>query len=571
MTTAERWRLITAVVERRTFVSVNDLSQLCRVSEVTIRRDLQALHDQGRLQRAYGGAAAPAPAAISGAPSSLADAAGVKANGFLAGRYDALIAPPITPNLERVLLDRSASHHIPIIAESLGMKGAQTLVAVDNHRAAHDLGQWAGDYARAHLGGVARVLDLTHHLSNTHARSQGFIDGLRAVIPEAQVALSIDAQAHFNTAWQLTRDALAVHPTIDIIFAINDTTAAGAIGACEEAGVPTDRMLVLTFGLEGDTLKEALMAGRYCKAGVAMFPEIVGPVCVEAASLAHARQPLPDHLITPHAILTAATLPDFYTRAAGGWRIRWETLSHRLAIPLPIRAEPDHPSPRRIAFLVPFSEHEWYRNLAAAMSQYAAARQIELEIVDAAESLQEEVSLRKRAIAAKAVTMVQPGDVLLIDDGEVTGFLAEALGEHKGVTAITNSVAVFDRLRQNPGITLISTGGLLRSGRQALIGPTAEATLRDLRADKLFLTTTGISLDFGLSHPDLAEVAVKKAMIQAARQVILLADHSKFDADSVAPVGPVETIDKLITDNALPASTRLELGKRGVEIVLAET
>ena len=80
MTTAERWRLITAVVERRTFVSVNDLSQLCRVSEVTIRRDLQALHDQGRLQRAYGGAAAPAPAAISGAPSSLADAAGVKAN-----------------------------------------------------------------------------------------------------------------------------------------------------------------------------------------------------------------------------------------------------------------------------------------------------------------------------------------------------------------------------------------------------------------------------------------------------------------------------------------------------------
>ena len=63
----------------------------------------------------------------------------------------------------------------------------------------------------------------------------------------------------------------------------------------------------------------------------------------------------------------------------------------------------------------------------------------------------------------------------------------------------------------------------------------------------------------------------KQVLKEAARQVILLADHSKFDADSVAPVGPVETIDKLITDNALPASTRLELGKRGVEIVLAET
>jgi DeoR/GlpR family transcriptional regulator of sugar metabolism len=570
MTSDERWNFISDVVERRTFVSVNELSQLCRVSEVTIRRDLQALHSQGRLQRAYGGAAALAPAAPS-LPSPLAGATGAKPSGFLAGRYDALIAPPITPNLERILLDRSTSHRIPIIAESLGMQGAQTVVAVDNHRAAHDLGRWAGDYARTHLDGVACVLDLTHHLSNTHARSHGFIAGLRAVIPEAQVTLSIDAQAHFDTAWQLTRDALAVHPTINIIFAINDITAAGAIKACEEAGIASERMLVLTFGLEGDTLKEALMAGGYCKAGVAMFPEIVGPVCIEAASLARAAQPLPDHLVTPHAVLTAATLPDFYTRESGGWRLHWETVAARLQIPLPITPAAGRPSPRRIAFLVPFSEHEWYRNLAVAMIQHAAVRQIELEIIDAAESLQEEVSLRKRAIARRAAAMIQPGDVILIDDGEVTGCLAEAMSGCEGVTAITNSVAVFDRLRHNPAITLISTGGLLRSGRQALIGPTAEATLRDLRADKLFLTTTGVSLDFGLSHPDLAEVAVKKAMIQAARQIILLADHSKFDADSVVQLAAIEAIDKLITDNALPASTRLDLGKRGVEIVLAET
>lgn len=565
MTSAERWDFITGLVERRTFVSVNELSQLCRVSEVTIRRDLQALHDLGRLQRAYGGAAALAQAATAEMPLAAGDEA--KAGSFLAGRYDALIAPPITPNLERVLLGQ----RIPIVAESLGMAGAQTLVAVDNHRAAHDLGRWAGDYARAQLNGIARVLDLTHHLSNTHARSQGFIAGLRAALPQAQIVLSIDAQAQFDTAWQLTRDALAVHPTINIIFAINDITAAGAIKACEEAGVAGAAMLVLTFGLEGDTLKEALMAGGYCKAGVAMFPEIVGPLCIEAACLARAGQALPDHLVTPHAVLTAATLPDFYTREGGGWRLRWETVAARLQIPLPITAESGRASPRRIAFLIPFSAHEWYRNLAAAMNQHAIARQIELEIVNAAESLQEEVSLRKRAIAKRAAGMIQPGDVILIDDGETTGCLAEAINGGEGVTAITNSVAVFDRLRQNPGVTLISTGGLLRVGRHSLIGPTAEAALRELRADKLFLTTTGISLDFGLSHPDLAEIAVKKAMIQAARQVILLADHSKFDADSVAQVAAIESVHKLVTDNALPASMRLELTKRGVEIVLAET
>ena len=85
------------------------------------------------------------------------------------------------------------------------------------------------------------------------------------------------------------------------------------------------------------------------------------------------------------------------------------------------------------------------------------------------------------------------------------------------------------------------------------------------------MATTGISLDFGLSHPDLAEVSVKQAMIRAAREVILLADHSKFEGNSVMQLAPIDAIDILVTDNALPASVRLELSTRGVEIILAET
>jgi DeoR/GlpR family transcriptional regulator of sugar metabolism len=321
-------------------------------------------------------------------------------------------------------------------------------------------------------------------------------------------------------------------------------------------------------------MKDALAAQEYCRAGLAMFPEIVGPVCVEAAIQAIARRQLPAHLVTPHAVLTGESLAEFYEHTQDGWRLRWDQATERLAIPLSIDRSGSRrtlPAARSMAFVVPFSEHEWYLNLVAAMRKHAAQRALELEVVDAAQSLRDEIELRTCAIAQRAAGLVQHGDVLLVDDGQVTTFLAEALREAEGITVITNSVSVFDALRQNHRITLISTGGLLRPGTKALIGPTAEAALADLRADKLFLATTGISLDFGLSHPDLAEVSVKKMMIQAAREVILLADHSKFEGDSVVQMAPIDAIGKLVTDSALPASTRLELSKRGVEIILAET
>lgn len=569
MATAERWDEIVALVRHYGFASVGELSRKLDVSEVTVRRDLQALHELGRLQRTYGGAAVrqdgePVARVLAETPPEA----------FLAGRFDALIATPVTPTLERVLLDRAASRQVPIVAESLGMAGASTVVAVDNVQAGRDLGRWAGEYVRQHMDGSATVLDLTHHLSNTHERSLGFIAGLREIVPEARVALSIDAQARSDTARQLTRDALAVHPSINVIFAINDTTAAGAMAACQDLRVSPATTLLVTFGLEGDTMKDALATQDYCRAGLAMFPEIVGPVCVEAAIHAIARRPLPAHLVTPHAVLTAENLGEFYERIQDGWRLRWDQVTERLAVPLAIDragARRTPPAARSMSFVVPFSEHEWYRNLIAAMREHATQQAIGLEVVDAAQSLRDEVELRKCAIAQRAAGLVQPGDVLIVDDGQATTFLAEALREAEGITVITNSVGVFDALRQNPKITLISTGGLLRPGTKALIGPTAEATLAGLRADKLFLATTGISLDFGLSHPDLAEVSVKQTMIQAAREVILLADHSKFEGDSVVQMAPIDAVDKLVTDSALPASTRLELSKRGVEIILAET
>jgi DeoR family fructose operon transcriptional repressor len=102
-----------------------------------------------------------------------------------------------------------------------------------------------------------------------------------------------------------------------------------------------------------------------------------------------------------------------------------------------------------------------------------------------------------------------------------------------------------------------------------LVGPTAEGALRELRADKLFLITSGIALDFGLSHHTISEVTIKQAMIRSARQVIVLADHTVFGAEVGIQIAPLKAAHLLITDDALPPSTRLEISKAGIQIVLA--
>ena len=224
---------------------------------------------------------------------------------------------------------------------------------------------------------------------------------------------------------------------------------------------------------------------------------------------------------------------------------------------------------RQSAFSFPSASTSGTSTWQRPWQQHARTLGIELALADAAENLRDELVLRKRSIAAEASTLIMPGDVVLIDGGETPTFLAEALAGKTDITVITNSMSVIDVLRHEPGISLISTGGLLGLASQTLTGPTAEAVFRELRGDKLFLASAGVSPDFGLSHTNLAEVAMKQAMIRAAREVILLADHTKFEQESIVQVAPLDVVDKLITDNALPASMRLDLSRRGIEVVLA--
>lgn len=566
----ERLDQIVELVEERGFISVSELSELCQVSEMTIRRDLARLDEEKRLHRTYGGAA---PIRTNGSqPSMVEELPVTRPEGLLLNRVDVLVATSVNPKYDGLLLERVGSQNIPIIAESLSIQNEESVVAVDNYQAAMDLGAWVGEYALRSWSGRARILDLTYHLTNTQTRSRGFAAGVRSILPDSEVVLSLDAQSRYDIAYQLTKDALTVYRNINIIFAINDAIAWGASNACRDLNLDPDQVMVIPFGLEGNTLKNALMECKYCKVGLAMFPEIVGPVCIEAAIAAYNRKPLPPQLLTPYKILTADNLQEIYSRDETGWHLRWEVANAQLSIPLPIHPSKPHaegPLPRRIGFVVPFSEHEWYKNLLAAMKDYSSRLNIQFEVMDADQNQRDEIDFLRRQIARAAAQEVQPGEVILLDGGPIANYLAELLVEKQSLTIITNSMSVFDILKTNPKNTLVLTGGAFRSSSQMLVGPTAEGALRELRADKLFLMVAGITLNFGLSHTNISEVTMKQAMIRSAREVILLADHSYFGQESVVQVAGLDVVNRVITDDALPASIRLDLMKLGIQIILA--
>jgi DeoR/GlpR family transcriptional regulator of sugar metabolism len=554
----EREKEIVQMVNQRGAVSVRELAQTLDVTEVTIRRDLKKLEELRLLQRTHGGAARvdgliPTPG--NGAHPEPADHL----------HADALILAPVQTEAAHTLRERALRASIPLIAESAPLDGAIYL-GPRNYECAVELGRWAGAYVRDHLGGTAHVLDIQLQLSNTRARSAGFAAGLRDVLGEAVHLVSIDGLGLYNEAYAAALNALRVHPEINVIFGINDDSVLGGLQAYLDLDRDPAALLAVNVGGEGKTLFDVLQRGGALKACLALFPEVVGREAVDGALRALAGEAVGE-IITPAAILTADTLTDYYTLVEGGWQLN-EDAAARLAqtrwtTPLPLGRG------RRLALVIHFRTHEWYQNVAAAAQRRADALGVVLSVEDVNEDVRAEIAELRRLIGKMAATYVRDGDTIILDAGTPTASMAQFLDGHQNLTVITNSIAVFQRLGRNPNVRLILTGGEFQRESGAFVGRGAQLLLHEIRADKAFMVASGVSESFGVSCKDPAEADVRRAMLDAAREVVLLADHTVLGVDSRVRVAPLDAVHTLVTDPGLPSHYRLRLNQRGVRVMVA--
>ena len=181
----------------------------------------------------------------------------------------------------------------------------------------------------------------------------------------------------------------------------------------------------------------------------------------------------------------------------------------------------------------------------------------------------EEQVQEKAAIARLAAARIQPGQTIILDAGTTIGRLASLLADTRDLTVITNSLHVVSELQHAAGINLIVTGGTLWEPTLSLVGPVAIATLHRFVADTAFLATPALSLEAGITNSNLYEAEVKTAMIEIAREKVLLADHTKFGRTSYAKVAPLTALNCLITDDRTPPAALTRLRELGVEVLVA--
>jgi len=175
-----------------------------------------------------------------------------------------------------------------------------------------------------------------------------------------------------------------------------------------------------------------------------------------------------------------------------------------------------------------------------------ASQQVTLELpydVKRVQAIEE-----KEAIAEAAERLVEEGDTLLLDAGSTTYALALRLLTHRRITVVTPDLQIAVKLAANPNITLICTGGIARPYVYSLQGWQAAAFIENLRVDKTFLGADAIHPDGTISNVNIDEVAIKQAMIRAARQVILLADGSKYERTGFFKVCDLSDVSLAITD-----------------------
>lgn len=176
----------------------------------------------------------------------------------------------------------------------------------------------------------------------------------------------------------------------------------------------------------------------------------------------------------------------------------------------------------------------------------------------------------KASIARKVLEFIHHGDTIILDSGSTTTEIARLLHGYKNLTVITNALNIALILGADPEINLVVTGGEFKAPTLSLTGQKAADFFDKLHVDKLFLATAGISLKSGLTYPSISDIVVKRAMIEAADEVYLVADSSKIGKNAFASLGALSLIDFLITDSKINERDKDLFNEQDIKLIIAE-
>ena len=177
--------------------------------------------------------------------------------------------------------------------------------------------------------------------------------------------------------------------------------------------------------------------------------------------------------------------------------------------------------------------------------------------------------ISKQKIAEVISSRIKDGTSIMLDASSTAVYIAKALKERKNLTLITNSIEILIEMFDTPNVNVLSTGGAMREGSFALVGPQTDKMLNSY-VDIAIVSAKGFDLETGMTDTEELHANNKKTMLHAGREKVLAVDSSKFGKTAFTEIGTLEDISMVVTD-AKPDEVWLQAFKEyGIECIYPE-
>ncbi len=175
----------------------------------------------------------------------------------------------------------------------------------------------------------------------------------------------------------------------------------------------------------------------------------------------------------------------------------------------------------------------------------------------------------KARIAEAAARLINDNETVFLGSGTTVMEVARRLPALRNLTVITNSLLVVNVLAERDDIHLIILGGIFRHSENSMYGHLVEEALSAIRPDKVLFGIRAIDLHYGLSNDFIPEISTDRKILATAREVIIVADHTKFNRISTAQVCPLSAVHKIVTDQETPREIICALSEQGIDVIVA--
>ena len=176
----------------------------------------------------------------------------------------------------------------------------------------------------------------------------------------------------------------------------------------------------------------------------------------------------------------------------------------------------------------------------------------------------------KTAIARKAAEYVESSDCIILDAGSTIIELAKLLNENSNIVVLSNSLEIINILSKRNGFDVISSGGSLMVKSMSFCGRLAEHSVTIYNIQKAFMSAFGVGFNEGIMETNELEASFKRKAIEAAKEVTVLVDHTKFHKIAHETVCGIKKVNRIITDDRADPEDLKKYEDAGIDVVIAE-